>query len=285
MRKKTKLNILLYTDYRQFLRDYYAEKKGQFPSFSYRFFSRMANLRGNNYIQMVMEGKRNLTPDSISKFIKALKFNRKEAAYFECLVLFNQAQTDKDKDRYFERLVTLRPKEKITGIKKDEFEYLTNKYYVAIREMVNLPHFKEDHQWIASQFSPPLRPESVERILNTLLRLGLIDRDETNELQIAVGPVITPPDVESLEIFNFHRQVLKDAKESLLKVPYNLREAASLVISMSQKDIDGVKNIIRKCQEEIIHFINKSKKKRDDVYQVNINMYPVTYTQKDKEID
>ncbi len=137
-----------YTDYRKFLSDYYEEQKQKNSYFSYRYFSRMAGLRGNNYLQMVMSGKRNLTPASITKFTRALKFNKNESAYFENMALYNHAKSDKEKDMYFERMIQCKPTQKITGLTKDEFEYLTNKHYVVIREMVALPHFQEDCEWI-----------------------------------------------------------------------------------------------------------------------------------------
>jgi uncharacterized protein (TIGR02147 family) len=277
------IEIFSFTDYREFLRTYYAEQKKLRPHFSYRFFSRMAGLKGNNYLQMVMAGKRNLTPTSISKFTKALKFDKREAGYFENLVLFNQAKSDKEKDLYFERLITLKPELKITGLGKDEFEYLTRKHYVIIREMVALPHFEEDYEWIGSQLNPPLRAKETESVVNKLLRLGLLKRNEEGKLKTARGPVITPPDAESLEIFNYHRQILSEAKDAIVTVPYKLREFVSLTIPMSLNDIDEIKNKIRKCQEDIAQYINKGGKKYDDVFQVNIQLFPATHTRKNKE--
>ncbi|MBN8556001.1 MAG: TIGR02147 family protein, partial [Deltaproteobacteria bacterium] len=69
----SKPNIFSYLDYRRFLGDYYAENKKQNPSFSLRYFGQMAGLRSYNYLKLVIEGKRNLTPTFLEPFAKALR--------------------------------------------------------------------------------------------------------------------------------------------------------------------------------------------------------------------
>jgi len=277
------MDIFTFTNYREFLNAYYKEQKAKKRHFSFRYFSRVAELKGNNYLQMVMDGKRNLTPATISKFIKALRLNKKEGSYFENLVLFNQAKSEQERDLYFDRLVALKPSKKITGLTKDEFEYLSKKHLVVIREMVSLPHFKEDPEWIAKQFKPFLSKKEVSEAIETLLRLSLLKRNEDGVLKLAKGAVITPPESDSLEIFNYHRAVLSEAKEAILNVQSKKRETVSMTIPMPMSSVDGVKDIIRKCQEEIVQYINKGSRNFDDVFQVNIQMFPVTHSQEKED--
>ncbi|MEO5668060.1 MAG: TIGR02147 family protein, partial [Bdellovibrionota bacterium] len=54
-------DILRYGEYRAFLADFYAYKKSQRSGFSYRLFAAKAKLKSPNYLQLVMQGKRNLS--------------------------------------------------------------------------------------------------------------------------------------------------------------------------------------------------------------------------------
>jgi uncharacterized protein (TIGR02147 family) len=84
--------IYSYSDYRNYLRDYYRERKAASSGFTYARFSKMAKLGSSNYSQLIMEGRRNLTVANIHHFADALDPGFEERCYFEALVLSNQAE-------------------------------------------------------------------------------------------------------------------------------------------------------------------------------------------------
>ena len=59
-----------FQDYREFLRAYYAERKTH-AKISYRAFSRRAGLGSPNYLKLVMDGARNLSPAMAGRFAAA----------------------------------------------------------------------------------------------------------------------------------------------------------------------------------------------------------------------
>ena len=94
-------DISTYTDYRKFLKDYYAEVKTKTPGFSYLAFARMAGLNSKGFIFNIFSGKRTLSRSNILGFIQAMKLDKYEAAYFENLVAFNQARSLKERNSLF----------------------------------------------------------------------------------------------------------------------------------------------------------------------------------------
>ena len=50
-------NIISYQDYRQFLGDYYEEKKAILPTFSYQSFSQKAGFASKSFVFNVIKGK------------------------------------------------------------------------------------------------------------------------------------------------------------------------------------------------------------------------------------
>ena len=83
--------VFTYIDYRKFLLDYYNEKKATTHFFSYRYFFNKASIKSPVFLKQVIEGERNLTLQTIDKFIGALNLNKKEATFFRHLVQFNQS--------------------------------------------------------------------------------------------------------------------------------------------------------------------------------------------------
>jgi uncharacterized protein (TIGR02147 family) len=275
--------IYTFLDYREYLKEYYTTQRECNPNFSYRYFARLAGFKGQSFLRMVMDGDRGLKPDSIAKFATALKLKKKEKTYFEALVFYNQAKTEKDKDYYFDRLMGLRPPQSMQGLEKDSFEYITKDYYVIIREMVAVPSFMEDVEWIRSQFYPPLKPKQVTDAIETLVRLGLLKRDTDGKLEHSSALLKSLPEADSIEVFNYHRTVLSKAKDSILNVLPEFRETVSMTIPMSVKDLQKVKDAIRGCQESIANIVNSSANDSDEVFQVNVQMFPVTKMSKEKK--
>lgn len=280
---KSDVNIFNFTDYREYLRVYYNGMKDTRRYFSYRYFSRLAGLGGKNYFQMVMQGKRNLSLSSISKFTKALKLSKKESAYFEAMVLYNQAENELEKDRYFTELIGLRPQTQLEGLTQDQFEYLTNSLYVMIRELSAMPEFQEDTKWIAQNLRTPTKPSEIRQALEVLKRLQLLVLDpSTGKLKHSGKTLITPEHGESLEMLNYHRQVLNQTKEALMNIPFEQRDISSMTIPIPSSLIPAVKEVIGKAREQIAHLVNQSNRDYHEVFQINVQFFPVTQTKKFK---
>ena len=89
----TPVSVFDYLDFRAYLADVYVQKKAEGRSFSYRAFSRRAGLKSPNHLKLVIDGQRSLTPHSALRYVKALRLDEDEAAYFIDLVSFNQASS------------------------------------------------------------------------------------------------------------------------------------------------------------------------------------------------
>jgi uncharacterized protein (TIGR02147 family) len=69
-------NIFNYQDYRQFLGDYYEEKKAMHPSFSYQSFSQKAGFASKSFVFNVIKGKKALSRNSVVKLSIAMNLSR-----------------------------------------------------------------------------------------------------------------------------------------------------------------------------------------------------------------
>ena len=65
--------IFDYSDYRQYLNEYYEFNKAHNPAFSFRYLSQKAGINSASFYKYIMEGKRNLTKRTILKTCDALK--------------------------------------------------------------------------------------------------------------------------------------------------------------------------------------------------------------------
>ncbi len=110
-------SVYSYQDFRRFLADYYTRQKGAPGGFSFRRFTRETGVKSPNYLKLVMDGKRTLTPAFLFRFAKGLGLNHHETQYFECLVHFNQAEDSLQKSYYRQRLKELKRNTPRSGVK------------------------------------------------------------------------------------------------------------------------------------------------------------------------
>jgi uncharacterized protein (TIGR02147 family) len=281
-KKNATLSLFNYGNYREFLRDHYAASKEQDKKFTFRYFSKIAGFKSGSFFQLVIKGERNLTEESIEKISNALKFNREERFFFRNLVLMNQATSTDERQSYADELIRSREYKKLHPLSEAQFSFYSQWYLAAIHEIVSLPHFKEDAQWIAASLKPPIAPKQAEKALEELLKLGLLKRDENGRLRRSEPIVTTPDEVVSAYLAHFHKEMLKKAGESIDRFTRDKREITGVTFSGSTKKVAQIKEIIRRCRKEILELTNDDPENHA-VFQLNFQFFPLGETKGEGE--
>jgi len=277
-RAAASVEVFAYLDYRQYLRAYYEAEKQRRTAFSYRYFSKKAGLRSPNLLKLVIDGERNLGPDSVHKFIQGLDLLGKEADFFLDLVTFAQAPSVAEKNRAFERIAGSRRFRSARRIEGALFDYLSHWYYPAIRELTARPDFVDDPKWVARQLQPPISTAEAERSLALLLSLGLIVRNpKTGRIERGEPTLTTEHEVTSLAVKNFHRQMLERASDSIDTVKPHKRDLAALTVCVSEKTAALIKERIHQFREEVAQLCDEDQEARV-VYQMNVQLFPLSVT-------
>lgn len=265
--------IFGYLDYRQYLRDYYEEKKSA-GKISLRIFSQKAGFTAPNYLKLVMDGERNLSPASVRKFIKALSLAKDEAEFFTNLVFMNQAESHEEKNHYYQRLSKISRYLEVKHVEKDQYEFFSKWYYAAIREITILPGFVEDPTWIAKALIPAIAPGQARDAIDLLLRLGLIVRDGEGKLRPSDRAISGGNEVTFLASCNFHIQMLKRAAEYVARSKQTTREFSSLTIALSSEKFKIAKRRIQEFRREL-HALLADCDDSNSVYQLNLQLFPL----------
>lgn len=269
-----KPNIFEFLDYRAYLRAYYEAAKEHLPAFSYRYFARRAGLSSPSFLRLVMHGERNIGTTA-QNFAQGLELDEHEANYFELLVEFDQSDSDKEANEAYEKLAARRRFRNARRIHEGMFEYLSHWYYPAIREMVARADFRDDPQWISEQLLPSVAPELVEKALDILLELGLVERTDEGDLVRGESSVTTEHEVRSLAIGNYHRQMLSRAAESIESVPRQMRDLGAMTVCVSPETIAELKERVHAFRELLFEICERDED-HQVVYQINTQLFPLT---------
>jgi uncharacterized protein (TIGR02147 family) len=275
LRQAHRPNIFEYTDYRAYLRDYYVAEKARRPAFSYRYFARRAGHTSPNFLKLVIEGKRNLGPASITAFARALELDAEEASFFAELVAYGQSKADADKNKHLTRITAARNYRKAGRIEGQLFEYLAHWYLPAIRELVARPDFVEDAKWIARELTPTIAAKKAAEGLKVLINLGLVRRMPDGRLERGDPSWTTGPEPSSKIVEAFHNQMLTLATEALQKYSPEERNVSSLVVCVKAKTVAELKRRLTSFQQELLALCDADEEP-EVVYQVGMQLFPLS---------
>lgn len=253
-------NIYAYTDYREFIRDCYAEKKAT-DGLTLRDFASKAGFNTHTFLSNVIEKKRSLTAESVPKMARGLGLGPAERTYLELMVRFSNARTVDEKNDVYEQMCACMPKSEIRKIGSEYYEIFRNAYVLTIREMVALPDFKPDAKWIGKKLHPHITSAQVEKALKTLIESKLLERDAKGKLTQANADLTTGSEVRSLAISLYHKQLLELAAASIDDTPAKDRDISSLTLNISKSEFNFIKRRTADFRAEILNFL---KKKRED---------------------
>jgi uncharacterized protein (TIGR02147 family) len=266
--------IFEYNNYREFLAAFYRHQKTSQASFSYRFFARMAGFKSPNFLKLVIEGKRNLTDESIEGFVTALKLNREAAQFFRSLVNLNQARDSESRRVWTESLRRTRFYRKISSLNPAQYAYHSKWYHVPIRELVGLATFQEDPIWIAQAVIPMVTPTQARQAIETLMELKLITRAEDGRLRQSDGWIATDDKVSSTYIREFHRNMIELSAQAVDRFPLEERHISTLTLGVSKEMTEKIKKLVQKFHNELMA-IAATEKNPTEVIELNIQLFPV----------
>ncbi len=267
-------DVLQYTNYRVYLRDYYEYKKKTVPAFSLRFFAEKAGLSSHAHLKLTIDGKRNITKNTVVKLIHGLGLESQRAAYFESLVFFNQAQTDADKQVYYAQLLKASPRSKLHKMDKAQFRIFREWHHSAILEMVAIKDFRPIPDWISKRLGGLVTPAQVTESLKLLVEVGLLVKTANGFRQR--DPLITTDDeVQDLMVKMYHLQMLKLSANMLSALPGAQRDISALTFSIKREDFPNLKKHLQLMRKELLDFSAKAGE-AEEVVQVNIQLYPLT---------
>jgi uncharacterized protein (TIGR02147 family) len=172
------------------------------------------------------------------------------------------------------------PQSNFRVLKDDEFQTISNWYYYAILECLELKDFEAKPEWISKRLGISLNETKIA--LERLQRLGLLEKvgntwqDQTGGKTTTLSQQLT-----SSARQEHQRQILQKAIESLETVGPDQRDQTSMTCAVSLDDLPKAKDLIKEFRRKLSKFVNEAEKK-DEVYHLSISFYPVTKDSKNK---
>ncbi|MBN2037864.1 MAG: TIGR02147 family protein [Chitinispirillaceae bacterium] len=269
-------NIFNFMDYRSFLLAFYNEEKAKNRGFSYGVMAEKAGFASKSFIKLVIDGKKNLSPNSLQQINRVLKLTGKAFSYFCDLVAFNQAKTTREREAFLHKLFSYRKRNPSRLIVQKQYEFYAKWYHNTVRELVCHGDFSGDYRKLGRMVRPAISAREARASVQLLTRLGFIKKEGKRFVQ--TSPLITTGDeVMSAAVRKFHEQNMALAVQSMDTCPAPERDISCMVLGLSAAGVERVKAETQAFRKTIMA-IAREDKNPDQVYHYNMQFFPTSET-------
>ena len=266
--------VFSYIDYREYIQDFYEEKKKE-SRFSYRDFSRLAGYSSPVFIKLVIEGKANVSKQSITKLCNAMGLNKEEKRYYKNLVLFSQAKDLNTKMHYLDVMRGIQSTLTVNKLSNEQYEYFSKWYHPVIKELLDCIVFDGDYEKLAKLVNPQITAKEAEESVELLKKLNLI-KEENGQFTATQKFVSTSGlTIGTLAVRNVQKKMAALAANAIDSVPKDDRDISGLSVSVSQKSITRIQEELARCRRRIMEIASKDAVS-NAVYRVNLHLFPVS---------
>lgn len=271
--------IIEYSDFRQFMLDYYEDRKLR-SAFSWREFSKIAGFSSSSYMKVVCEGKSKLSRIGVERTGSAMGLVGFEMEYFRAMVEFGQAPTEEKKKTAYERMLSIAKIHKVRVMEGDLFEFYDSWQNPVVRELAPLMPGATPGE-IAKQCYPDISAAEVQQSLNFLTKAGLLKKSGNNAFVLAEASIKGTPDATRLALRGMHRMMSKLATPAI-DLPVNERNFSGVTMGLSRESYSKIETVLDECRQKIIS-IAAEDKNIEQVYRLNLQLFPLTKNVKECE--
>lgn len=267
-------SVIEYKDYREYVLDYYNERK-RCSAFTWREFAKLAGFASGSYLKLVCDGKTRLLEEGAKKTAVAMGLLGFEYEYFILMVCYENAKTALQKKKFFEEMQSLCIAHNVKVLGSDMYAYYESWKYSVIRELAPMMPGATSHE-IARACRPPISANDVTASLRFLLKAGLLTRDikgfyhQTNGL-LSTGRL----NVVAAAVHSLLREMSEFAVDALDKLPISERHFSGLTMGVSEKTYAKIVEELAECRKRIVS-IADAEESPEKVCRLNMQLFPLT---------
>ena len=266
-----------FLDYKDFLRTLHSTvEKQQQLRYPYVQFSKDLGFDKSNVSYMVIHRWRHLSHEQGEMITQNLGITGAERRYFLKLIEYTDARHEEKRKDIFSELVDLKEGLLVDNKDKQMLQFFSKWHHAAIFELVALPDFQSDPEWISAQFYRRLSVEDVKESLKLLESMGLIKYDDQQNRHFKVDKSLSTGDeVRGLAVVGYHFQMLEMAAASMTQVPHEEREIASITLAVNEDLLKRLKDDIRMFKRYAT-FLSDQCQDPKQIVQLNLQLFSIT---------
>jgi uncharacterized protein (TIGR02147 family) len=212
-----------------------------------------------------MADTRVMTPKIAQQICRRLKINAEPAQRFLQAVESQRSRKKKKMD--------------VLRLSASEFSKVSDWHYFAILALLDTVDFESDPDWFAQRLS--LSKIQAREALNRLVEVGLV-KYQDGQYGLLFTEVETETDISSADLRKAHKQSLQRVLAGIDHTDVSERYLESVIFAGDPQKLKLAKRMISQMAQKVVALFESGK--RTDVFEINIQLMPVTRKAKEKSI-
>ena len=263
-----------YKNYREFVLDYYLERK-RCSAFTWREFAKLAGFASGSYLKLVCDGKTRLREEGAKKTALAMGLEGFEFDYFVLMVRYENAKTDQERQKCFEEMQALGEANRVKILGSEMYTFYETWKHSVVRELaVAMPGAKPNE--IAKVCRPAITAADVSESLHFLVKSGLLMRDiKGNYLQTNQSLSTGRLNVVAVAVHSLLRQMGEFALDALDKLPISERHFSGITMGVTAESYAKIVDEIAAFRKRIVSMV-AAEKNPEKICRLNFQLFPLT---------
>lgn len=265
--------IVEYKDYRQYMREFYEERKRS-SYFTWREFASLSGFVSPTYLKLVCDGKTRLSKPGVAKVARAMGLEGFDYTYFALLVKFGNAKNEVEKESALQELEREARVNKIRIVDADAIRYYESPMYPIVRELAPLMPAATFGE-MASKIKTAATAVDVREVLQFLVRADLLRRREDGSYEQTQKAVKGSKEAIPFAIRGMNRKMAELAVDSIAGDSADKRHFSSVTMGIDGPTYERISREVDDFRKRIVSMANECQK-IDQVYQLNLQVFPLT---------
>jgi uncharacterized protein (TIGR02147 family) len=261
------------TDYREFLKSFYEQRKEELPLYSYRMMGNKLELDASQLFR-ILQKEQHLPARCVPLAKDLLGLTGRAAEYFELIIAASRTRHQKKREELFHKAYTLRDVYR-REISAKELRFLSQWYIAPIRAYLEVSKGHADPAYIAARIVPKLSKEQVQEALEILKELGFVRKLSSGKLELSEPHLTVSGPDKSKAVREFQKQVMQVGAQSLDTIDKDQRDISTLTLAVDEDCFLDIREMAREFRRQIQKRVEEARNP-DRIMQFNMALFPVS---------
>ncbi|HNY32555.1 MAG TPA: TIGR02147 family protein [Fibrobacteria bacterium] len=264
-----------YLEYRSYLKAAFAAEKESGSIAGQRDVATFLGLKSSGHISWILQGKRDLMPRLVPRLAQLLGLDATQTEYLALLVEHNDTDNPDDRRRALAAISRCQANRK-ARLKPGKVAYLSSWKHATVRELLAMGDFRrQDAARLAAHLVPPCSTEEVDRSLELLEELDLVETAPDGTLRRTETVVTAGADCSQDAVRGFQESILDLSRQALRTIPREARHISTITFSASPERFQKIRSRIQEMRQEILTLI-RTDPDPSVVYHLSIQAFPAS---------
>lgn len=271
------ISIFQYESPHEFMRDHWEQKRKANRHFTIRAWAQKMGMKNHGFLHDMIKGNRKIPKARLPRLIQEMSLDTNEGLYFESMVDLSRSRTVEEKTLYLERMKALSfGRRTIAFNELESFRLLCNPLHLFISEMVFLPDFKPEADWIQKRLLFKATRQEIEQAIERLIQLDILREDAQGQLKRMNDFISSRSDIKDLALQEYHKNLSDLAKIAVESQDILDREFQGMTMNFNPDDMPEAKLMIRDFITKFLARFDQTTSEKREVCHLNLQFFNVT---------